>query len=145
MTIGDRKNRDKLALKLKILVQAEKLMADEGIENLSMRKIANAIDYSPTTIYRFFKDKESLLSTIVIRNHTEITERFQKILDDETLNTLNRLKFLIKEYIRFGLEYQDTYRLYTVLCNFEIVNNGLYETIGGKRYRVFKSWQTQID
>ena len=94
MTISDRKNRDKLALKSKILVQAEKLMADEGIENLSMRKIAKAIDYSPTTIYRFIKDKESLLSTIVIRNHTEITERFQKILDDETLNTLNRLKFL---------------------------------------------------
>jgi AcrR family transcriptional regulator len=145
MTISDRKQREKQALKSRILAQAEKIMADEGVDNLSMRKIASAIDYSPTTIYRFFKDKNSLLSTIINRNHTEITRRFQRVLEDSTLDSLHRLKYLIREYIRFGLEFKDTYKLYTHLCKFEIIDQGLYETIGGKRYRVFSSWQSQIE
>ena len=145
MAISDRKQREKQALKSKILAQAEKIMADEGVDNLSMRKIASAIDYSPTTIYRFFTDKNSLLSTIINRNHKEITRRFQSVLEDDTLDSLHKFKHLIREYIRFGLEFKDTYKLYTHLCKFEIIDQGLYETIGGERYRVFSSWQSQIE
>jgi len=145
MTISDRKLREKQALKFRILAQAEKIMADEGVENLSMRKIANAIDYSPTTIYRFFKDKKNLLSTIISRNHMEITKKFRRVLEDDTLNSLHKLKHLIREYIRFGIEFKDTYKLYTDLCKFEIIDQGLYETNGGERYRVFSSWQSQIE
>lgn len=145
MTIEDRKEREREALKSKILLEAERILASKGIENLSMRKIASEIEYSPTTIYRFFKDKDSLLTAIIHRNQIEIKRRFQRILEDESLNPLDALKYLISEYIRFGLEFQDTYKLYTKLCSFEIVDNCLYEIIGGERYRIFSSWQDQID
>ncbi len=145
MTIKDRKEREREALKSKILFEAEKILANKGIENLSMRKIASEIEYSPTTIYRFFKDKESLLTAIIRRNQNEIKRRFQRILEDESLNALDTLKYLISEYIRFGLEFQDTYTLYTKLCSFEIVDGEIYEIIGGERYRIFSSWQDQID
>lgn len=145
MTIEDRKEREREALKSKILLEAERILASKGIENLSMRKIASEIEYSPTTIYRFFKDKDSLLTAIIRRNQIEIKRRFQRILEDESLNPLDALKYLISEYIRFGLEFQDTYKLYTKLCSFEIVDNCLYEIIGGERYRIFSSWQDQID
>ncbi len=145
MAITERKEKEKLALKTKILEAAEKLMAEKGFENLSMRKIAKEIDYSPTTIYRFFKDKNDLLSTIISRNHIEITKRFQKVLENEALSPFEKLKQLIKEYIKFGIEYTDTYKLYADLCRLEIIDNGLYEIINGKQYRIFRSWQEQIE
>ena len=145
MTIKDRKEREREALKSKILLEAEKILASKGLENLSMRKIASEIEYSPTTIYRFFKDKESLLTAIIRRNQNEIKVRFQRILEDESLNPLDRLKCLISAYIKFGLEFQDTYTLYAKLCSFEIVDECLYEIIGGERYRIFSSWQDQIE
>ena len=110
-----------------------------------MRKVANEIEYSPTTIYRYYKDKDSLLTAIIRRNQIEITRRFQIILDDVSLNPLVKLKYLISAYIKFCLEFEDTYKLYTKLCSIEIHDNRLYEIIGGEKYRIFSSWQDQIE
>ena len=43
---------------------ARELFATEGIEAVSMRKIADAVEYSPTIIYQHFADKEALLHEI---------------------------------------------------------------------------------
>ncbi len=62
MSIDDRKEREKEILRRKILDAAERLFVEEGYENVSMRKIAAIIEYSPTTIYRFFESNASMES-----------------------------------------------------------------------------------
>ena len=44
-----------------ILDAARELFATEGYEAVTMRRIADRIEYSPTAIYFHFKDKESLV------------------------------------------------------------------------------------
>ena len=58
MTISERKEREKLELKELILLKAKELVDKEGYEALSIRKIAAAAEYSPATIYLYFKDKD---------------------------------------------------------------------------------------
>ena len=57
MGIKERQVRQKEVLRQDILDAARDLFIEEGYENTSMRKIAERIEYSPTTIYYYFKDK----------------------------------------------------------------------------------------
>ena len=57
MGIPDRKEREKQELRDLILKEARALFLEEGFEKTSLRKIAERIEYSPTTIYLYFKDK----------------------------------------------------------------------------------------
>jgi len=47
-----------------ILDAARQLFVREGFDNVSMRRIAGAIDYSPAAIYRYFRNKREILSTL---------------------------------------------------------------------------------
>lgn len=145
MAIEERKTRETEKLKRMILEATENLFHQDGYEGLSMRKIAQRIEYSPTTIYRFFKNKEDLLCAITDATYQGLSETFAEIKNIPSLSSLEKLKLLIKEYARFGLEKTDTYRLYISLSKVKIIENGIYETIGGKTYRIFASWQTFID
>ena len=55
MGVADRKEREKEEMKTKILEAAKKLFLDHGFEKTSIRNIAEEIEYSPGTIYLYFK------------------------------------------------------------------------------------------
>jgi AcrR family transcriptional regulator len=48
----------------KILETARKILVSEGLKGLSMRALAEQIDYSPSAIYKYFDDKEDILQAI---------------------------------------------------------------------------------
>ena len=65
MGTKERRAREKEQLRRQILVAARELFVNEGYESVSMRKkFANKIEYSPTTIYLYFKDKADLLDSV---------------------------------------------------------------------------------
>ena len=57
MGVTERRERERQAVRQEILDAARALFIEEGYEKTSMRKIAEKIEYSPTTIYLYFKDK----------------------------------------------------------------------------------------
>jgi AcrR family transcriptional regulator len=63
--ISDRKEREKGELRAKIIAATAKILVDEGYEKTTIRKVAAAIEYSPRTVYLYFKDKDSLLMEII--------------------------------------------------------------------------------
>ncbi len=65
MSIEERKEREREELRSRIIRTASELVSAEGHENLTIRKLARAIEYSPRTIYLYFRDKEHLLHEIV--------------------------------------------------------------------------------
>ena len=65
MSIEERKQREKAALQHKIIQAASELISARGHENVSIRQIAEAVEYSPRTIYLYFRDKEHLLQEVV--------------------------------------------------------------------------------
>ena len=68
MGVQERREREKKELKQEILDAARDLFVREGFENVSMRKIAEKIEYSPTAIYLHFKDKEALVHELCLHD-----------------------------------------------------------------------------
>ena len=140
MSIKDRKSRENAQLRQKILNAALRVFAEQGYGKVSMRKIAALIDYSPTTIYRFFRNKEELLQTIAAETYGDLSATFEKIKAEGGDDPLGMLKSLVKEYIIFCVEQPDMFRLYSDLGSFEMEDGIMYERLGETRYMVYQSW-----
>jgi AcrR family transcriptional regulator len=60
MGIKERQERDRAAVRTAILDAARDLFVSEGYRNVSMRKIAERIEYSPAAIYSYFSSKDDI-------------------------------------------------------------------------------------
>ena len=61
MGVTERRQREKEALKALILDGARRVFQRDGHAGLSIRKVAKEIEYSPGTIYLYYKDKDALM------------------------------------------------------------------------------------
>ncbi len=60
MGIKERQERDREAVRRAILDAARELFVNEGFQNVSIRKIAERIEYSPAAIYGYFASKDDI-------------------------------------------------------------------------------------
>src|SRR5579864_3399321 len=60
MGIKERHERDRDAVRRAILDAARELFVSEGFQNVSIRKIAERIEYSPAAIYGYFASKDDI-------------------------------------------------------------------------------------
>ncbi len=60
MGIKERHERDREAVSRAILDAARELFVTEGYQNVSIRKIAERIEYSPAAIYGYFPSKDDI-------------------------------------------------------------------------------------
>jgi AcrR family transcriptional regulator len=108
MGVSERRTREKEELRKKILDAATQLFAEEGYSSVSIRKIADRIEYAPSTIYLYFTDKEDLVSTICIENFLLLSDWIDRIVK-EGLPPLEMLRSCLRAYIEFGLEHPSYY------------------------------------
>jgi len=115
MGVLERKEREKQELRELILRTASKQFAEHGFDKVSMRSIAREIEYSPTTIYLYFKDKNELLYAMSEKAFGE----FNKYLVHANVekDAISKLRRLGREYVRFGLECPDYYDLMFIRYN----------------------------
>lgn len=133
MGISERREREREELRQKILDSASALFAAEGYENVSMRKIASDIEYSPTTIYLYFKDKTELLTEICEITFADLIREMDSIRKDEN-SPLSRLKLTIRKYVEFGLAHPNHYELtFTAPRPAEMTEDYDYEESNGKK------------
>jgi AcrR family transcriptional regulator len=109
MGVKERRERQKKFLRQEILDAASELFVHDGYENVSMRRIAEKIEYSPTTIYLYFKDKTELLEQVCKETFGRLVQRLTRIMGQPG-DPLERLKRGLITYIEFGLENPHHYR-----------------------------------
>jgi AcrR family transcriptional regulator len=109
MGVAERKAREKQTLRREILDAARDLFATEGYANVSMRKIAEKIEYSPTTIYLYFQDKTELVASLCEETFSKLSARLGAATAG-TADPVGALRAELREYIRFGLEHPNDYR-----------------------------------
>jgi len=107
--VKERRARQKRYLRQEILDAASELFVRDGYENVSMRRIADKIEYSPTTIYIYFKDKAELLEQVCRETFARLVEKLTKIMEQPG-EPVERLKRGLLAYIEFGLENPHQYR-----------------------------------
>jgi AcrR family transcriptional regulator len=109
MTVAKRKEKHKEDLRGKILQSARELFMDRGFEHTSIRNIAEKIDYSPTTIYLYFKDKDAVFYALHQEGFTLLNQYFKSL--GLVSDPFERLKAISKAYIQFAIENGEYYDL----------------------------------
>jgi AcrR family transcriptional regulator len=109
MGIVERKEREREEMRLRILEAARKLFLDNGYEKTSIRSIADAIEYSPATIYLYFKDKNELLFALHQEAFQKLIEEFSNVL--HIRDPYERLLAMGKHYMAYAFENPDLYEL----------------------------------
>jgi AcrR family transcriptional regulator len=109
MGIVARKEKQKQEIRTLILEASMKLFVEEGFSKVSVRKIAERIQYSPTTLYLYFKDKNEILFYCC-------ESGFEKMLSQNTTlalisDPIERLHQMGVNYLNFGLENPEYYDL----------------------------------
>lgn len=107
MGISERKEKQKLEIKKMILDASMKLFVQEGFESVTIRKIADIIEYSPTTIYLYFKDKNEIFYQLHELGFQKMGEMNSNLA--EIKNPLTRLYKMGENYIDFGLTNPEFY------------------------------------
>jgi AcrR family transcriptional regulator len=108
--VKERKARQRESLRREIVDAASDLFVAEGFESVSMRKIADRIEYSPTTIYLYFKNKAELLETICDETFEQMIEIHERIRRDSP-DPLDALVRGLRAYVDFGLAHSSHYVL----------------------------------
>lgn len=106
MGVAERREREKEQLRSQIVDAARDLLVERGLAALSMRAIAERIEYSPATIYLYFRDKDELVREVV---HTGF-EVMNRVVDremsalGETATALAQYGAMGRAYARFAVE-----------------------------------------
>src|SRR4026208_1121175 len=79
MGITERREREREKVRRKILDAARELFENEGYDKVTMRRIAEAIEYSPTTIYLHFEDKDDLVRALCNEDFARLLEALSLI------------------------------------------------------------------
>jgi AcrR family transcriptional regulator len=109
MGIVERKKRQKQALRERILDAARRIVVREGFAALSMRKIADAIEYSPATLYLHFASRDEIARALCAEGYAQLLATFVPLVG--IADPAERLKALGRAYVAFGVANPQTYRL----------------------------------
>jgi AcrR family transcriptional regulator len=113
MTILKRKERQKEELRGKILLAAKELFMEKGFEDTSIRNIAERIEYSPTTIYLYFKDKDDIFFALHTEGFALLNQYFRPLA--HVADPFERLKAISKAYVTFAMENGEFYDLMFII------------------------------
>lgn len=107
--IQERRERERHELRQKILSAARDLFAERGYEAVTMREIAARIEYSPTALYKHFRDKESLVRELCRQDFTTLAQRLVEVVSSG--DALERFARTGLVYLDFAARHPSHYRL----------------------------------
>src|SRR4028119_186944 len=113
MGIAERKEREKQEMKDLVLQAAMDLFIEEGYEKASIRKIADRIEYSPATIYLYFKDKDEIFHAVHEKGFEIFFGRMEKLA--VIADPFERLRKLGEVYLNFAWEHPQLYDLMFIM------------------------------
>jgi AcrR family transcriptional regulator len=100
MGLKERRDIEKAEMKQKIKAAAIELIEQEGYENLSIRKLAAKIDYSPTTIYLYYKDKAEIITDMSNELYSKVESNAAAILNNNSkLSIDERVHSILKVFV----------------------------------------------
>jgi AcrR family transcriptional regulator len=153
MGVKERRAREKEDLRQDILDAARDLFVSEGYQAVSMRKIADKIEYSPGTIYLHFRDKDELFNCLLEEAFAKLDAKLGARYQEKSNDPIEMLRRGLVAYIEFGLEhpahYQITFMTPALRCgeeserrnavgceSFECLRQGVGACIEGGFFRV---------
>jgi AcrR family transcriptional regulator len=102
MGITERRLRERLDVRNAILGSAKELFLNKGFEATTIRNIAEQIEFSPSVIYQYFKDKNEIFYSIHAEAFLVLLRELKT--SEQYSHPMEQLVALGNIYIRFALE-----------------------------------------
>lgn len=109
MGTEERREREREQVRQRILDVARTLFVAEGVEAVTMRRIAEGLEYTAGALYRHFPDKASLLQQLVRDDYQAFTRSLHRIAG--LRDPVERLSAMGEAYVAFGVAHPEHYRL----------------------------------
>jgi AcrR family transcriptional regulator len=129
MGVKERREREKLELRELILDAARDLFITEGYEGVTMRKVAERIEYSPTSIYLHFADKDELFHELCHEDFARLAEELNVLAEEP--DVVERIRQIGLAYIQFGVRYPNHYKLMFMTPHPNVEFNDLDQEVKG--------------
>jgi AcrR family transcriptional regulator len=142
MGVKERRERQKEATQEGILAAARSIARTEGWSAVTIRRIADMIEYSPPTIYEYFASKDAILSEVQREGFEQLTEAMRRAAE-QTTDPAERLEQIGRTYWRFT---QQQPELYQVIHGPDSAGLPTEETLNGGRkaavvvYEALEQW-----
>ena len=94
----------------KLVDAAERLFAQHGLEAVTMRQLAAELGVSPMTPYRYFADKDAILTAVRTRAFNRHAEALELAFEGAA-NTVERANAVGRAYLDFALSHPEAYKL----------------------------------
>jgi len=94
-----------------LLTTATAIISEDGIESLSLRKLAMRIGVSRTAAYHHFKDKNDLLIAIAAQGFVSWREQAEQIFTDDDLTERNKYQAFVHFYVQIATKNSAIYQL----------------------------------
>ena len=96
MGIEERKEREKQMRRQQIMDAAKKVFASKGFGGATMENIAEEAEFSPATLYLYFKNKDELFASLNLRMLQDLITRMEGVRDQKNLGPEKRIMALEK-------------------------------------------------
>ena len=80
---------------IEILHETKELIGEKGIQNFTIKNLASKMSFSEPAIYRHFKDKTEILTSLLKYNSKIINTQVDKILDSKE-NSLTKFEKILR-------------------------------------------------
>lgn len=98
-------------LRAALITTATKIIEEDGIDALSIRKLAEQVGVSRTAPYHHFKDKNALLSAIAEEGFRTWHNSAKRIFEQQDLALSERFRLFIHEYVGYASSHPELYDL----------------------------------
>jgi AcrR family transcriptional regulator len=98
-------------LRAALLAEAAVMIAEGGAASVTMRELGRRLGVSRAAAYRHFADKTALLVAVAAAGFDRLKDRLQAIDAGVQRSSVERLRRMGEEYVRFALENPAHYRL----------------------------------
>lgn len=110
-----RRTQEVRKIKKEILDCALNIINKEGIDNLSMRKLATKMEMSAANVYNYYRSKESIIISLD-NSGFRLLYRMVKNAVNYAKSPIEKVKSLIREYIKFGTNPERVHQ-YNIMFN----------------------------
>jgi AcrR family transcriptional regulator len=110
MGISERKQRQREEVKASILRAAWDLVEREGWQSLSIRKIADAIEYSVPVIYEHYVNKDAILLELTKKGFRQLNGEL-KTARDRYRNPAQQIEAIVYSYWNFAFSHKAYYQV----------------------------------
>ncbi|HEY0603430.1 MAG TPA: TetR/AcrR family transcriptional regulator [Herpetosiphonaceae bacterium] len=110
MGVKERREREKEATRRGILDAAQTIARADGWSAVTIRKVADAIEYSPSIVYEYFSSKEAILLALLHEGFAALTAQMRRDTS-ATGDPRDRLYRLAASYLAFAQQYPELYQV----------------------------------